>query len=97
MNVKVNDTNYFLKFCYPNTEHHRYTQCEIYREVEPDIDNELDELLGIGKVSCYYKDPYNKVIGRKQALKDAMEWAGLDKETRTQIWEQYKSTCRYVA
>ncbi len=92
MNVKVNDTKYFLRFCYPNTKHHRYTQCEIYEYVNPESDN----LLGLGRVSCYYKDPYNKITGRKQALKYALENAGFDKNARTEIWNQYKSMCRYV-
>jgi allophanate hydrolase subunit 2 len=45
-----------------------------------------EEMEFLGVVSCHVLDQYDRVKGRKLALRDALEV--LPKETRAEIWKQ---------
>lgn len=60
---------------------HRVTYCE------------LMNANGIfsGESICHSTDHYNKDKGRKKSLSRAMAEAGLSKEERIEIWEEYRN------
>jgi hypothetical protein len=57
------------------------------------IDRENSEHAGprIGAAACSPNDQHNKDVGRKIALQRAMEHRGMNKATRTKIWEAYRN------
>ena len=61
------------------------------------VQDESGLTLGLGEASCAPQDQFNKVIGRKLALSRALRDAGIPKAERTEIWEQFKATHKYVA
>ena len=44
-------------------------------------------LIAVAAASCYYKDQFNKKLGRKIALTKGL--ASLSKENRAAIWKDY--------
>lgn len=50
------------------------------------------EPLVIGMAFCSEGDTFEKETGRKIALKRALEQSDLDKETRGNFWEEYRTS-----
>lgn len=61
--------------------HPHSTQCSI-------LDNEDNE-IGYGAAWCHPKDQFNKDVGRKMALSQALKAAAFDLETRKMFWDSY--------
>jgi len=59
---------------------HRVTYCELIN---------ADGIFS-GEAVCHNTDNYNKDKGRKLSLSRAMAEAGLSKEERFEIWEEYR-------
>lgn len=53
------------------------------------FDRATNDLLHGEVAVCSPKDTFNKETGRKVSLKKIMKALGLDKQTRTEIWEAY--------
>ena len=52
---------------------------------------EGDTPVGEGVATVYVTDRFEYEKGRKTSLKYAMEAAGLSREERKQVWEQYRA------
>ena len=67
---------------YSDKRQHKVTVANIY--------NKEHHLLGIGQVACSTKDCYNKKIGRKLAIKNALANTIIAKKDRAKLWENYR-------
>jgi len=73
----------------------RFVHTRIDPEAEESYDNrritlcvvEDENRTFVGQAICNPKDQYNKSIGRKVSLTDAI--SGLDKQARTSVWKEY--------
>jgi len=60
-----------------------HTECQI-------IDTDSETVLAGGIATLSEKDQYDKNIGRKVSLSEAMDNLSLSKEQRAKIWEDYR-------
>ena len=50
-----------------------------------------------GVALCHWKDNFCRVTGRKIALQRALQQAGLSREERGKVWDEYRRTHKVVA
>ena len=77
--MKLSD--YYVDFFYERDEDNKLTgitYCYLSDEIR---------LITVAVASCYYKDQFNKKLGRKAALTKAL--AVLAKDERATIWKDY--------
>lgn len=48
-----------------------------------------NDVVASATVKLYHKDQFVKEVGRKRAIKKAIDSLGIDKEQRKEIWDAY--------
>ena len=52
---------------------------------------EIGKSMYYGVALCHKKDQFCKAVGRKLSLARALRIAGLSKDERTKVWEDYRT------
>lgn len=86
----INTPSHNIKFTF---QHKHYEPTQIRDKVWVDADTlcilEVDGTTHYEWAYCSVKDNFNKERGRKTSLAKALKISGLDKDTKTAIWERY--------
>lgn len=87
MYIKHKNTELRVDFLHDNrSQDKRGTSCAIF--------NDKDQMVADGHTIVHNKDNYDKKKGRKLAFGRAIVNAGIPKEERRELWEQYFSKCK---
>jgi len=55
------------------------------------FDKKTHKLLSVGMVTCSKNDCFNKKIGRKKAIANALNKSSISKENRETLWQNYRT------
>jgi hypothetical protein len=91
--------NYWFRFnhreTYNDETFSHETVCAIYATKEAYTNSSEKYWLfamADGVAECRRSDNFNRATGRKLSLEHALKEAGFDRETRKQIWQEYKDS-----